>query len=73
MTLVIERFLLSSEIIRELRSMKANFGFNGLGEVVFRRTYSRDNEDWGDVVIRVIQGVMSIRKDHFTKNRLDWE
>jgi len=73
MTLVIERFLLSSEIIRELRSMKANFGFNGLGEVVFRRTYSRDNEDWGDVVIRVIQGVMSIRKDHFTKNRLDWD
>lgn len=73
MTLVKERFLLSPATIRELHDMKANFGFNGLGEVVFRRTYSRDNEDWGDVVIRVIQGVMSIRKDHFTKNRLDWD
>lgn len=69
---VTERFVLSKSTKQELKSMTPNFGFNGLGEVVFRRTYSRDNEDWADVVIRVIQGVMSIRKDHFSKSSLRW-
>lgn len=67
-----QRFELSQSTKDELKSMKPNFGFNGLGEVVFRRTYSRGNEDWADVVIRVIQGVMSIRKEHYYRNSLEW-
>jgi ribonucleoside-diphosphate reductase alpha chain len=66
------RFELNESTKRELLSLKPSFGFNGLGEVVFRRTYSRDNEDWGDVVIRVIEGTFSIRKDHFIKNSFCW-
>ena len=67
-----ERFVLDNDTKNILKNMKPEFGFNGLGEVVFRRTYSRDNEDWCDVVIRVIEGMMSIRKDHFRKNSLSW-
>lgn len=67
-----ERFCLNSDFKTELKKLKPEFGFNGLGELVFRRTYSRDNEDWNDVVIRVIEGVMSIRKDYFIKNSLEW-
>lgn len=70
---VTQRFVLADETISELRSLKPNFGYNGLGEFVFRRTYSRDNEDWADVVIRVIQGVFSIRKEHFHRNGLEWD
>ena len=70
---VIERFHLSKNTIDTLKSMKPEFGFNGLGELVFRRTYSRDNEDWADVVKRVIEGCISIRKDHFAKNSLEWD
>lgn len=70
---VTQRFTLSNSTKTIIKDMIPNFGFNGLGEVVFRRTYSRDNENWGDVVIRVIQGVMSIRKDHFYKNTLEWK
>lgn len=66
------RFVLNDNTKKEIMSLKPNFGFNGLGEVVFRRTYSRDNEDWGDVVIRVIEGTFSIRKDHFVKNSFGW-
>lgn len=69
---VVNRFELSESTKQEILSLKPEFGFNGLGEVVFRRTYSRDNEDWGDVVIRVIQGTFSIRKDHFIKNSFEW-
>ena len=56
-----------------MKKLTPNFGFNGLGELVFRRTYSRNNEDWADVVIRVIQGCMSIRKEHFYRSYLLWE
>ena len=69
---VVERFTLSESTIKEVKSLTPKFGFNGLGEVVFRRTYSRDNESWHDVVIRVIQGVMSIRKEHYARNSLEW-
>lgn len=70
---IIQRFVLNQNTINKLKSMKPQFGYNGLGEVVFRRTYSRGNEDWADVVIRVIQGVMSIRKEHFIRNSLEWK
>ncbi len=69
---VLQRFKLLYTTTKRLNEGKPNFGFNGLGEVVFRRTYSRDNESWNDVVKRVIEGVMSIRKEHFVRNSLEW-
>jgi len=70
---VTQRFKLNYTTIKYLKSLKPNFGFNGLGELVFRRTYSRNNEDWSDVVIRVMEGCMSIRKEHFFRNFLSWK
>lgn len=70
---VTQRFKLNESTCEELKKLTPNFGFNGLGELVFRRTYSRNNEDWADVVIRVIQGCMSIRKEHFYRSYLLWE
>lgn len=70
---VTQRFKLNETIINKLKERTPNFGFNGLGELVFRRTYSRNNEDWSDVVIRVVQGCMSIRKEHFYRSSLLWD
>jgi intein/homing endonuclease len=70
---VTQRFKLNESTCEELKKLTPNFGFNGLGELVFRRTYSRNNEDWADVVIRVIQGCMSIRKEHFYRSSLFWD
>lgn len=67
------RFNLSAQTKKNLKSQTPEFGFNGLGEVVFRRTYSRDNEDWADVVTRVVEGAISIRKEHFFRNSLRWD
>jgi len=67
------RFTLHPDTITELKSMTPDFGFNGLGEMVFRRTYSRDNEDWADVVARVTTGVISIRQEHYKRNCLKWD
>ena len=67
------RFVLPDGTKDELKRLTPDFGFGGLGEVVFRRTYSRNGESWADVVIRVIEGVMSLRKDHYEKNSLGWK
>lgn len=69
---VMQRFSLLDDTKSDINNLIPKFGFNGLGEVVFRRTYSRDNESWNDVVIRVVEGVMSIHKEHFTRASLEW-
>ena len=76
-TIVIERFTLQEDFCNELRAKKAKFGFGGFGEAVYYRTYSRikpngTQEHWADTVIRVINGVMSVRKDHYMLNHLVW-
>lgn len=69
---VMQRFSLLDDTKNDINNLTPKFGFNGLGEVVFRRTYSRDNESWNDVVVRVVEGVMSIHKEHFTRASLEW-
>src|SRR3989337_2341806 len=61
-----------------LLRFKPTFGFGAFSECVLYRTYSRikedgTNENWHDIVIRVTEGIYSIRKDFYIKNRLDWD
>ena len=61
-----------------LHRMKPIFGFGDFGEIIYYRTYSRlkadgTQEQWADTVIRVINGVMSIRKDWYIKNKIHWD
>ena len=72
------RFTLNQSAIKAILNRKVHFGFNGLGEAVYYRTYSRLKEDgkqetWYDTVIRVTNGVFSIRKDYYLKNFLEWD
>jgi hypothetical protein len=74
--LVEERFVLDHITRDILSSMIPKFGYNGFGELVFRRTYSRNindyQENFADVVARVTEGTLSIRKDHYLKNGIHW-
>ncbi len=67
--LVQERFELPASAREELRARPVRWGFGTLSEAVYFRTYSRSVDDrqeaWADTVIRVVEGVMSIRKDWF--------
>lgn len=72
-----ERFKLEDKTIDLLRALKPNFGYDGFGEFLFYRTYSRvkdnnQNENWADCIIRVAEGIMSIRKDWYIKNNINW-
>ncbi len=55
---------LSKEFITGYMDREPDWGFGGLGEVVFYRTYSRKKEDgtkerWWEVVKRVVETIMS--------------
>lgn len=73
-----ERFELRQSTIDNLKSLTPEFGYNGFGEMIFYRTYSRtkpdgSKENWFDVVKRVTEGVFSIRKDWYIKNHIEWD
>lgn len=74
---IIERYTFQPEQEAYIRSLKYEFGFNGFGEAVFMRTYSRvvgnRKESFPDTVIRVVEGVMSIRKDWYIKHSIPWD
>lgn len=75
---VTEFFILNEEYQDHLHDMKPDFGYNGFGEFLFYRTYSRlkangSNETWAECVIRVINGCMTIRKDWYVKNHIPWD
>lgn len=72
-------FSLPTPFVDQYKARPAPFGYSGLGEFVFARTYSRDDnerlpgdaktagghayETWPDVCQRVIEGMFSVQKD----------
>ncbi|MEA3523202.1 MAG: hypothetical protein U9R50_09505, partial [Campylobacterota bacterium] len=75
--IVQERFELKESYCKKLQEKIPHFGFGGFGEATYYRTYSRIKDDgsqehWADTVIRVINGIMSVRKNHSVLNRLEW-
>ena len=73
-----QRYQLFEHFKRKLRGMTPNFGFGIFGQIVYYRSYSRVKEDgtqehWADTVIRVIEGIMSIRYDWYVRNNIEWD
>ncbi len=72
-----EKFKLSDNFLNKFKRKKAPFGFNGLGELVYMRTYSRikengKNERWWETVQRVVEGTYSMQKEHIESLSLGW-
>ena len=70
-------FHLSEHFMNKFKRKKAPFGFNGLGELVYNRTYSRlkednKNEQWWETVQRVVEGTFNMQKRHIDANGLGW-
>ena len=63
-----EPFTLSPAFVKKYVRKKPPFGFNGLGELVYMRTYSRIKEDgknemWWETVKRVVEGTYNMQKN----------
>jgi adenosylcobalamin-dependent ribonucleoside-triphosphate reductase len=72
-----EKFKLSENFINKYKRRKAPFGFNGLGELVYMRTYSRikengKNERWWETVQRVVEGTYTMQMNWIESHQLGW-
>ena len=72
-----EKFVLSKNFINKYKRKKPPFGFNGLGELVYMRTYSRikengKNERWWETVQRVVEGTYSMQMNWIESHQLGW-
>ena len=72
-----EKFQLSENFINKYKRKKPPFGFNGLGELVYMRTYSRikkngKNERWWETIKRVVEGTYSMQKNWIDSHQLGW-
>ena len=70
-------FKLDPAFIEKYSTVTPPFGFNGLGELVYMRTYSRlkpngENEKWFETIQRVIEGTYSIQKTQIESLHLGW-
>ena len=71
------KFTISDNFIEGYKRARAPFGFNGLGELVYMRTYSRlkddgKNEMWWETVRRVVEGTYNMQKNHIERYNLGW-
>lgn len=72
-----QTFKLTDNFLEKYKNKRPDFGFNGLGEFVYLRTYSRIKEDgknemWWETVKRVVEGVYAIQKQHIDDYALGW-
>ncbi len=70
-------FALSAKFLAGYRERKPKFGFNGLGELVYQRTYSRTLEDgskeqWWQTVARVVNGTYNMQRQWIDQHELGW-
>jgi ribonucleoside-triphosphate reductase (thioredoxin) len=70
-------FRLTPRFVGLQAQQEAPFGFNGLGEFVYARTYSRlkkdgEKEQWHDTVERVVNGTYSMQKRWIEQHQLGW-
>lgn len=70
-------FRLSDTFLEPYKSTTPPFGFNGLGHLVYLRTYSRIKDDgvqeqWWETVRRVVEGCYTMQKRWITEHNLGW-
>ena len=73
-----KKFYLDDIFKKELVNKEVKWGFGGLSEFTFYRTYARKKESgalesWADCVIRVVEGTFTILKTHADLYECSWE
>lgn len=72
------RFALDRTFVDSYAARPSPLGFNGLGELVFLRTYSRIKPDgtkerWHETVERVVNGTYNMHKEWVEQQQLEWK
>lgn len=72
-----QQFKLSQDFLKTFEGKRPNFGYNGLGELVYYRTYSRLKENGEketplDTFTRVVEGCYEIQRRHCRQSHIPW-
>lgn len=72
------RFVLPQWVVEKYRSKPEPFGYNGFGQLIYMRTYSRikadgNNECWAETVERIVNGTYTMQRRHVEKHGLGWD
>ncbi|KAJ1942916.1 hypothetical protein FBU59_003060, partial [Linderina macrospora] len=73
------KFVLDQDFVSSYRTIAPPFGFNGLGEIVYRRTYSRlksdgvSREKWFETIERVVNGTFRLQQQWMIQNNLPFD
>ena len=68
--------ILTEDFLENYKTKQPNWGFNGLGYIVYKRTYARDivekslTEEWWQTVARCVNGAQKIGAD-YTKDEAE--
>jgi len=71
-------FQISDKFISQYKTKTPDWGFNGLGDLVYQRTYSRvkendEKEQWWETCRRVVEWVYGTQQKHIESNCLGWK
>lgn len=66
------KFELEDRFLDEYKNKPVKWGFGDLSWVTFKRTYSRDGEEWWQTCQRVIEGMFTVQREHCMERGLPW-
>ena len=66
-------FRLSPAFISRYQERSVEWGFGALSWVTFKRTYSRNGEEWWETCRRVIEGTFTVQRIHCLEHGLAWD
>ena len=66
-------FALPGELLDEYRQRPVPWGFGALSWITYRRSYSRDGEEWWQTCRRVIEGTLTLQRVHCLERGLPWD
>lgn len=67
------RFQFRDDFLKYYRNLPVPWGFGSLSWIVFKRTYSRNGEEWWQTCRRVIEGMFTVQRIHCKSNGLPWD
>ena len=72
MTKKLNEEILSADFLKKYKNKQPKWGYNGLGYIVYKRTYSRVKEDgileeWHETIARCINGAQKIGAEYTKK------
>jgi ribonucleoside-triphosphate reductase (thioredoxin) len=66
-------FHLPPELLEAYRQRPVPWGFGALSWITYKRSYSRDGEEWWQTCQRVVEGMLTLQRIHCLERGLPWD